>query len=257
MSERIALRMEGGVARLVLDHPESANAIDLEFATQFEAAAIQCASQRARVVLITASGKQFCVGGDLKSFARADDLAMTLDEVTTRLHAGITALVEADAPVVVAVHGAVAGAGFGLVMAADIAIASNDTTFLMAYTKIGLTPDGATSWYLPRLVGLRRALDLTLTNRSLDAREALEWGIVSRVVDDADRVAEEIALDLAGGPTGAYGAAARLLRSSERASLVDHMARESEQMTARARTHDGPEGIASFIERRRGEFVGD
>ena len=165
--------------------------------------------------------------------------------------------IEADAPVVVAVHGAVAGAGFGLVMAADIAIASNDTTFLMAYTKIGLTPDGATSWYLPRLVGLRRALDLTLTNRSLDAREALEWGIVSRVVDDADRVAEEIALDLAGGPTGAYGAAARLLRSSERASLVDHLARESEQMTARARTHDGPEGIASFIERRRGEFVGD
>jgi len=256
--ERITLRFDDGLARLTLDHPESANAIDLTFAMEFEAAALECAERGARAVLITATGKQFCVGGDLKSFAHSDDLATTLDEVTTRLHAGIASLVESDAPVVAAVHGAVAGAGFGLVMAADVAIAAEGSTFLMAYTKIGLTPDGATSWYLPRLVGLRRALDLTLTNRSLDAREALEWGIISRVVDeDAEGAAEVLAREFAGGPTGAYGAAARLLRTSEHVTLVDHLARESEQMTARARTHDGPEGVASFLERRAGDFVGD
>jgi 2-(1,2-epoxy-1,2-dihydrophenyl)acetyl-CoA isomerase len=256
--ERITVRYEGGVARLTLDHPESANAIDLAFATQFEAAAQTIVSQRARVVLITATGKQFCVGGDLKSFAQSDDLAATLAEVTTRLHAGIATLVDYDAPVVVAVHGAVAGAGFGLVMAADIAIAAEGSSFLMAYTKIGLTPDGATSWYLPRIVGLRRALDLTLMNRSLSAREALEWGLVSRVVDeDAEGAAEALAIELASGPTGAYGAAARLLRTSADATLVEHLAKESAQMTARARTHDGPEGVASFLERRAGDFVGD
>ena len=121
-----------------------ANAIDLVFATEFETAAKEIVAQRARAVLITATGKHFCVGGDLKSFAQSEDLAATLAEVTARLHAGIASLVECDAPVVVAVHGSVAGAGLGIVMAADIAIAAPGSTFLMAYTKIGLTPDGAT-----------------------------------------------------------------------------------------------------------------
>jgi 2-(1,2-epoxy-1,2-dihydrophenyl)acetyl-CoA isomerase len=257
--ERISYVVDGGVARIVFSRPEASNAVDLTFAREFEVAARAAMSGGARVVFVSALGRHFCVGGDLKSFSAAADLGNHLKEVTGHLHEGIAMLVELDAPVVVAVNGTAAGAGFGLVCAADIVVAGESAAFLMAYTRLGLSPDGSSSWFLPRHVGLRRAMDMSLTNRILSAPEALGWGIVSRVVaDDAvTSEAEEIVSVLAHGPTSAYGATARLLRSSGGNSLRTHLELESATMAERARARDAREGIQSFLEHRDARFTGD
>jgi 2-(1,2-epoxy-1,2-dihydrophenyl)acetyl-CoA isomerase len=255
---RLRVEVRDNIGRLTLARPDGANAIDLAFAREFRAAADTFVESRVRAVLITGEGRHFCAGGDVKAFSTEPDLPTHLELVTEHLHAGIATLVEMDAPVVCAVQGSAAGAGVGLVGAADIAIAGAAAKFVMAYTSIGLSPDGSSSWFLPRHVGLRRALDLTLTNRVLSAPEALEWGLVSRVVPDDDLAgeAEAIVSALASGPTVAYGAAARLLRASATSSLRDHLANEAASIAERARSRDGQEGIASFIEKRPGSFTG-
>ena len=142
------------------------------------------------------------------------------------LHTAIGMLVRGDAPVVAAVHGSAAGAGLGLVCASDLVIAGESTKFVMAYTAVGLTPDGSSSWFLPRIVGLKRALELTLTNRVLTAAEALDLGLVTRVVPDADVHGEaaQLAQQLAAGPTWALGTAKRLLHTSLEDTLETHLA---------------------------------
>ena len=255
---RLAVSVEDGIGRIRLIRPEAANTIDLQFAIELEAAAEACAVNGARAVLVTSTGKQFCGGGDLNSFARERDIAEHLVSVTRHLHAGITALVDMDAPLVMAVQGPAAGAGLGLVCAADLVVAGRSATFLMAYTRLGVTPDGSSSWFLPAHVGLRRALELTLTNRVLSSDEALSWGLVNRVVEDSSLLteAEAIAAHLASGPTSAYGQSARLLRSAARAHLRHHLEDETNTLSERARHADAQEGIAAFAERRAARFTG-
>ena len=258
-ADRIELSFEADIARIVLSRPEAANAIDLTFAIEFEAVAKRIQASRARVVVVAAQGNQFCVGGDLKSFVQQDDMAVHLEEVTVHLHEGMATLKELDAPLVLEVNGAVAGAGLGLVCAADIVIAGESSTYLMAYTRVGLSPDGSSSWFLARHIGLHRALELSLTNRVLTAREALEWGLVTRVVDDTE-VSEEVeslVAALAEGPTRAFGATKRLLYSAFEDSLRDHMVAESASIASLAGTKDGLEGVASFVERRDARFMGN
>jgi 2-(1,2-epoxy-1,2-dihydrophenyl)acetyl-CoA isomerase len=255
-SQRLRVEIEGGVGRVTLARPDAANAIDLGFAQEFEAAALACREQNVRVVLIAAEGRFFCAGGDLKSFSAQPDLPSHLAEVTRHLHSGIATFVELDAPVVLAITGAAAGAGIGLVGAADVVVAGKSATFVMAYTAIGLSPDGSSSWFLARHLGVRRALDLTLTNRVLSASEALDWGLVSRVVGDAqvEAEAEGLVEKFSIGPTGAYGASARLIRSAGDRTLREHMAAESESIVNLSRSANGIEGIASFVERRSPHF---
>ena len=257
--QRLDVIISDGVARIHLNRPDAANAIDLTFAKEFESAAQSCVSSHVRVVLVTAAGRQFCAGGDLKSFAKEPDVGAHLEEVTKHLHEGIAILVEMAAPVVVAVTGAAAGAGLGLVCAADIVVAGESASFVLAYSRVGLTLDGSSSWFLPRHIGLRRALDLSLTNRVLKAQEAFEWGLVSRAVAD-DKVlseAEGIVTQLSRGPTAAFGASARLLRSASENTLRTHLALEAASIVERARTVDGLEGIRAFVERRPPEFSGE
>lgn len=212
--KRLSLLIENGIAHIRLVRPQLANSIDLAFAMDLKAAAEACKRAGVGVVLISAEGRHFCAGGDVKSFADRTDLESYLEELIGHFHSAISVLVEMDAPLVVAVEGSVAGAGLGLVSAADLVVASASSTFVMAYTRLGLTPDGSTSWFLPRLIGLRRTLDLVLTNRVLDAAEALDWGLISRLVDDGAALSQSkaIAESLANGPSGAYGASARLVR---------------------------------------------
>jgi 2-(1,2-epoxy-1,2-dihydrophenyl)acetyl-CoA isomerase len=167
-------------------------------------------------------------------------------------------LVRGDAPVVAAVQGSAAGAGMGLVGASDVVIAGESAKFVMAYTDVGLTPDGASSWFLPRLVGLRRALELTFTNRVLSAAEALEWGLLTSVVPDDQLAAEAeaVATRLAKGPTLALAAAKRLLHTSLESTLESHLAREAEEIAAASGRADGAEGIAAFVEKRAPTFRG-
>ena len=145
-----------------------------------------------------------------------------------------------------------------LVCACDIVVAAESARFTMAYTRVGLTPDGSSTYFLPRLVGLKRALELTLTSRVLSAQEALEWGIVTRVVPDAELLAQTHALaaQLAAGPTKTLGVSKRLLHSGWTETLETQMEHESQAIADIARTTDTGEGIAAFIEKRAAKFRG-
>ena len=254
----LGLDLQEGVAEITLNRPEAANALNAEMARELHDAVLHCdADDTVRAVVITGSGRFFCAGGDLKSFAaQGDDLPRHLKQVTADFHAAVSRLNRMDAPVIMAVNGAAAGAGFSLALAGDILICAESATFTMAYTRVGLTPDGSSSYFLPRTVGLRRAKELTLTNRTLSAQEALDWGIVNQVVPDAEvlSTARALAAKLAQGPTLAFGMAKRLLDSGFNQSLETAMEDEAQMIAAAARTEDGRGGIAAFLEKRRPEF---
>jgi 2-(1,2-epoxy-1,2-dihydrophenyl)acetyl-CoA isomerase len=249
-----------GIARITLNRPEALNALNREMTRELADVALQAATDPAvRVVILRGAGKTFCAGGDLNEFvAQGDGLAVELHEVTTSLHTAISRLARMNAPVIVAVQGSAAGGGMSLACAGDVVIATESARFTMAYTRIGLTPDGSSSYFLPRIVGLRRTLDLILTNRVLRAREAQEWGIVTEMVPDEalDIRADEIAQDLAAGSTAAFGAAKRLLLASATNSLETQMALETQTIAEIAQTPDAREGIRAFLEKRKPHFEG-
>jgi len=166
--------------------------------------------------------------------------------------------VRMEAPLVVAVNGSAGGAGLSLCLFGDIVLAGESSKFTLAYTKAGLAPDGGSTYFLPRIVGVRRALELALTNRVLSAKEAHEWGIVTKVVADGELLTEADALarQLAAGATRAYGAAKRLLHHSFAESLETQMELEAQAIADAARTGDAREGIAAFIGKRKPDFSG-
>jgi 2-(1,2-epoxy-1,2-dihydrophenyl)acetyl-CoA isomerase len=254
----ILLDVRDGVASLTLNRPDAANALNLELSQELYDAMLRCDEDRAvRCVLIAGSGKMFCAGGDLKTFAaRRDDLPAHLKRLTHYIHGAISLMARMDAPVITAVNGTVAGGGLGLVFGADLAIAAESARFTMAYTRAALSPDASTSFFLPQLVGLRRALDLTLTNRVLSAREAMEWGIVNRVVPDAELpdASRKLAVELADGATAAFGAAKRLLRDSFNDTLETHLQAEARAIASRSGTPEAREGLAAFLEKRAPRF---
>lgn len=251
---------EGGLAVLTLARPDAGNAIDLALAKDLNTVTTAWSlDRRVRAVLVRGEGANFCVGGDLKDFAaHGDDRPLHLSDITTYLHAAMSRLMRLDAPVVVAVQGSAAGAGMSLAAAGDLVLAGASSRFVMAYTAIGLTPDGSGTWSLPRLVGLRRALELTLTNRRLSAEEAVAEGLATRVVAD-DALADEalaLARSLAAGPTGALGAAKRLLRESLGRDLEAQLALETSSLAAAAGSADSREGIEAFLAKRPPVFRG-
>jgi 2-(1,2-epoxy-1,2-dihydrophenyl)acetyl-CoA isomerase len=212
-----------------------------------------------RAVLITGAGPMFCAGGDLKSLAdKGENISHHLKELTTYLHVAMSFLVRMDPPVVAAVHGSAAGAGMSLACACDMVLAAESAGFTLAYTRLGLTPDGGASYTLPRLVGLKRTLELALTNRLLSAEEAFNWGIVTRVLPEKDLIREATALAgrLAAGPTKAFGATKRLLQSSLTDSFEAQMKNESRSISEMARTADGREGVSAFVGKRTPNFKG-
>jgi len=262
MPEYKALRFEvrDGVGWVTLSRPEVGNAINREMALELLDVSLRCDEDPGvRAVVLTGSGPMFCTGGDLKSLATAgEDLPRLLKELTTYFHAAVSRFSRREAPVSAAVNGTAAGAGMSLVCACDLAVAVQSARFVMAYTRAGLTPDGSGTYFLPRLVGVRRALELTLTNRMLSAQEALEMGIVNRVVPDESLASEveSLARQLAEGPTRAYGGAKRLIYQSWQESLEPQMEWEARTIADMARTVDGREGIAAFLEKRHPHFKG-
>jgi len=257
MDPTVKFELKGGVAWVTLNRPEAGNALNLQAGRDLLDAARSCRGQHGvRAVVITGTGKAFSFGGDLAAMAMNDGHAREryLHELTTDLHAAIEAFTRLDAPVIVAVNGTAAGGAMGLVVMADLAIAAQSAKFTLAYAGVGLTPDCGTSYFLPRLVGQRRALELALANRVLSADEALDWGLVNRVVPDADLVAQAGALAgaLAAGPFEALGHAKRLLRAE--ASLDEQLEDESRTIAAQSVTAEGKEGIAAFLAKRKPQF---
>lgn len=249
-----------GVAEITLNRPESANALDEALARDLHRAALASdADAGVRAVLITGSGRFFCAGGDLKAFAaRGDDLPRFLKVVAGEFHMAISRLNRMDAPVVMAINGTAAGAGFSLALSGDLAVAAESARFTMAYTRAGLTPDGSSTYFLARIVGLRRAKELTLTNRTLTAADALAWGIVNQVTPDLDLLAaaRALAVELGRGPTLAYGLTKRLLDSGLNSSLESAMEDEAQAISAISRTDDARGGMAAFLEKRSPTFGG-
>ncbi len=260
--EALLFEVRESVAHITLNRPDVFNALDATLARDILAAVTECERDTTiRALLLTGAGKAFCAGGDLRTFAAAladEGLAAELRSILESLHQAITRLTQLEAPVLAAVNGAAAGAGLSLVNACDLVVAGESARFTVAYTRAGLTPDGSSTYFLPRRIGLSRALELTLTNRTLTAQEALDWGIVNRVVADADLAseAETLALQLAAGPTRALGAAKRLLRESSDSTLDEQLAREAEEIAAIVRTEDAHEGIQAFLEKRSPRFTG-
>jgi 2-(1,2-epoxy-1,2-dihydrophenyl)acetyl-CoA isomerase len=258
--ENLTFDVKDGLARLTFNRPHAANSFNLGMIREFlEAATICSKDSKLRAVLLAGSGRFFSAGGDLKSFATAgDQVSESVAEVAGMLHAAISKFARMNAPIVAAVNGAAAGAGMSVVCMADIALAAESATFTMAYTAAGLAPDGSSTYFLPRIVGLRRARELMLTNRRLSAAEAHAWGIVERVVPDDDLMAEaeKLARTLASGPTLAFGEVKKLLLASQTAQLEDQLDAETRAIASMAVTSDGREGVAAFREKRRPNFKG-
>lgn len=258
--ETLNFDLDKGIARITLNRPDAAHSLNLKMAQELMQAAILCDSlSEVRAVLLTAEGKMFCAGGDVQSFHQASDQAPQLiKEITANLHAANSRFARMRAPLIVAVNGTAAGAGFSLAMAGDIVLASEKAKFTMAYTGIAVSPDGGSTTWLPRLVGLRRAQELIYTNRVLSAEEALEWGLLTKVVAD-DSLADEaakLAEQLAAGPTQAYARARALLLSSYENGLETQLELESRGISHCIGSVDGREGLAAFVERRKPSFKG-
>ncbi|MEM7019014.1 MAG: enoyl-CoA hydratase [Pseudomonadota bacterium] len=249
-----------GVARITLNRPENANALNLEMCQELMRAAIQCDEDPAiRAVILTATGKMFCAGGDLAAFGDAgDNVGPLLKEMTTNLHAASSRFMRMDPPLIVAVNGTAAGGGMSLAISGDIVLSAESAKFTMAYTNAGLSPDGTSSYFLPRLIGLRRTQELMLTNRVLSAQEAQEWGVITQSVPDDQLMAEaeKLAKTFAKGPTRAYGAVKFLLSESYDNALETQTEWESRKISEMGRSEDGKAGIAAFLEKRKPEFHG-
>ena len=252
----VDVQVSDRIARLTLNSPDTGNALNLELATALAQAAQGLRGSDVGAVILTGAGKAFCVGGDLNYMRESGEVGDAVLRLATQFHAGLEALAALDAPVITAVRGAAAGGGMSLAIAGDIVLAADSARFTMAYTAIGFSPDGGSSWTLPRLVGLRRATELMLLNERLDAARAHELGLVTRVVtDDAlDSTAGELARRLADGPTAAHGAVKRLLRESATREFSAQLGEEARTIAALAAGSDGREGVAAFLEKRAPHF---
>ncbi len=256
----LSFEVKEGIAYITLNRPEALNAINLELSKDLMHALLECERDRnISVIVLKGNGRLFCAGGDLRSFfTQGERLPQYIKEVTTYLHAAISRLTRMDSPVIASVHGFAVGAGMSLALACDMVIAAETARFKVGYTRVGLTPDGSMSYFLPRLVGLRRALELTLTNRVLSAQEALNWGLITRVVPEGELLSETVAMatQLAAGHRKALGAAKRLMHQGLNETLETQMENESQTIANIAQTSDTREAITAFIEKRAPRFKG-
>jgi len=260
--ETINFKIENEIAYIELNRPKQYNSMNQTMADDLFKVSLECDDNpKIRSVLMTGSGEDaFCAGGDVNSFYKyGNKTSSHLKEVTTTLHGAISRLSRMNSPLIVAVNGVAAGAGFSFVGFADIAIASTNATFVSAYSKIGLTPDGSSTYFLPRIIGTRRYTELILTNRVLSANEALDWGLINKVVDfkDLKDEANNLAKKLASGPTLAFGKLKNLVNNSFLDSLEGQMEYEARMISDSAKTKDGMIGIDAFVNKKKVSFKGE
>ena len=258
--QHLLLERREAVATLTLNRPDAYNALDLALGRELFHAALEVDEDPdVRCVVITGAGKAFCAGGNVKDFAdNLPRIGVLVKELTTYLHGAVSRLARSAKPVIMAVNGVAAGGGLSFALSGDVVVAAESARFTMAYSKIAATPDGSSSYFLPRLIGLRRALELYLTNRVLSAREALEWGLVTRVVPDAElgSAVDALARELAAGPTLAIGGAKRLFHQSTWESLETQMELEAQAIAASGHTEDFREGVTAFANKKIPTFRG-
>lgn len=259
--ETLLYEVKDGIATITLNRPDSFNALNTRMAEDLNNVIIDCEVDDAvRAVVLTGQGKVFCSGGDVKSMHESlkGDTQRFFKHLVMPFHAFVSGVARLEKPVLGAINGMAAGGGFSMVMCCDMAIASDQARFTMAYTRIGVVPDGGSTYFLSRLLGARRALELIYTNRFLSAEEALELGIVSRVVPEAEFPAAVVALarELADGPTVALGKAKRMVYMGLEESLETQLETERAMISTITKTEDVVEGFKAFVEKRQPKFKG-
>ena len=257
----VLFSVERGLARITLNRPDSSNAMSAEFLEALCQAIMACHGEPGiRAVLLSGRGKNFCAGGDIHAFAaRGERMPDYIRVATAWLQNAVTGLMRLEAPVIASVQGfAAGGGGFGLVCAADLVIAADNAKFLAGATRVGMAPDAGVSVTLPRLVGLRRAADILLSNPILSAPEARDLGIVNRIVPDAEleHASLEWAKEIASGAPRALAATKRLLTSGVGLGIDACLSEEARTVSELSGTADAREGLAAVIERRPPKFVG-
>ena len=260
MSDSVQYSVADGVATILLNRPQVMNALDAGMIVQLREAAERAEHDaQARAVVIRGAGPAFLAGGDVAMFhANLTKMPALVRQGAPELHRAILALRRAPKPVLASVHGAVAGAGVSLMAAADLAIAADGTKFTMAYSRLGTSPDGGATYSLPRLVGMRKALELILLSDAIEAREALGLGLVNWVVGAEQLAAEtaSIARRLAQGATSAFAEIKQLLNQSYDQTLAVQLNAEVEAFARCAGTRDFAEGVTAFVEKRKPNFEG-
>ncbi|MGE5466285.1 MAG: enoyl-CoA hydratase/isomerase family protein [Ignavibacteria bacterium] len=264
MSDAILLEVRDAVATITLNRPQALNALNHEMARALRDAAERVeADASVRAVVVRGAGPHFMAGGDIKSFDAMlkmpeQERLADFEAIIGMVHDAVVRLRRMEKPVVAAVQGAVAGFGLSLMNACDLAVAADNAYFTLAYCHLGTSPDGGATWGLPRLVGLKQAMEIALLGDRFDARRALELGLVNRVVpvDALETETLDLAQRLAAGPTAAYAKTKRLLNESGNRSLVEQLQAEQDNFAASTLTEDFAEGVHAFVEKRKARFRG-
>ena len=246
-----------GIARIVLNRPDVLNAIDIATADAFlQTVRMTVAKEGLRCVLLKGAGRSFCTGGDLKTFSDPASAVQVIDRILKPMHEAVLVLVRCPAPIITAVQGIAAGAGFSLALCGDLVLAAESAKFAVAYTRLGGVPDCGLTWSLGRRIGPAKTLEFLLNDTVIDAPAAKTLGIVTEVLPDEsfERFVEERVGRLAGGATRAL-AACRMLLGDEHA-LADQLEKERAAFLAAAGTRDFAEGVAAFLARREARFEG-
>lgn len=255
--ENIAVEKGDGIGWIFLNRPEAFNALNLPMARElYEVGHEMGSDPGVRVVVVSGKGKAFFAGGDVKEMKANMGSDKFLRDLAFYLHGFVSDIARMPKPVVAAVNGTAAGAGFSLAMACDLTLASEGARFIMAYTGIGLVPDGGSTYFLPRLVGHKRAMELVLLNRPLSAKEAMDFGLVNVVLPEEgflERV-KGFALDLVKGPSRAFGDCKKLLRLGSMEPLETQMEHERRMIMRHSLDQEFFEGLRAFAERRKPRF---
>lgn len=257
-SSPLLARRDGPVATLVLNRPESRNALNRELVRALGAALAEVAGDPdVRVVVLTGSGESFCSGADLKS-AMGESGDVEMSQRVDEFHAMIKTITHAAKPFIAAIDGAAVGFGADLALACDLRVMSNRGYLQEKFVKIGLMPDGGGSFWLPRLVGLGRALEYLMLGTKIEAAHALELGLVNRVVvpEELETTAAALAAELAQGPPLALTAIKTAVRESAKGGIDEALAREKAGQLGLLASQDLMEGVLAWAQRRDPEFKG-
>lgn len=262
--ERVKVDVHGRVGVLTLNHPEVMNAVGPDMLKGLMAAMsfVESGETGLRALVMTGEGRGFCAGANLSGGAASNEFSPRERDagaaLETLYHPFLRRLRNLKMPFVTAVNGAAAGVGMSFAMMGDMILAARSAYFLQAFRRIGLVPDGGSTWLLPRLVGLARAKELSLMGEKLSAERALEWGLVNRVYDDAALVPEamKLAEELAAGPTVALGLIRKLYWASPKSTYEEQLNAEREAQKEAGRAEDFIEGVSAFLQKRKAEFKG-
>jgi 2-(1,2-epoxy-1,2-dihydrophenyl)acetyl-CoA isomerase len=261
LGDLVLYAVANGIATITFNRPRVMNALDADTIVRFRAVCERAERDvQARVIILRGAGPAFLAGGDVASFkANLANFSEKIIGLAGDMHAGILALRRAPKPVIACVHGAVAGAGMSIMMACDLIVAAEGTQFSMAYSRIATSPDGGASWFLPRLVGYHKAMEMLLLADTVDAAAMHAMGIVNRVVaaPDLDAAVQKLAQRLAAGPATAYAETKAMVNSELNQILTKHLDAEALAFSRCAAHADFAEGVTAFVDKRKAVFKHD